>query len=44
MPAGARSTYLGIHGGTVPVSLLVSRDGQDGSKPAIQMLPTCCHA
>ena len=24
MPAGARSTYLGIHGGTVPVSLLVS--------------------
>ena len=27
MPAGARSTYLGIHGGTVPVSLLVSRDG-----------------
>ena len=27
MPAGARSTYLGIHGGTVPVSMLVSRDG-----------------
>ena len=23
----SRSTYLGIHGGTVPVSLLVSRDG-----------------
>jgi hypothetical protein len=27
MPAGARSTYIGIHGGTVPVSLLTSRDG-----------------
>ena len=27
MPAGARSTYIGIHGGTVPVSLLASRDG-----------------
>jgi len=27
MPAGARSAYIGIHGGTVPVSLLTSRDG-----------------
>ncbi len=27
MPAGARSAYLGIHGGTVPVSLLVSSTG-----------------
>ena len=27
MPAGARATYIGIHGGTVPVSLLTSRDG-----------------
>ena len=35
MPAGARSTYLGIHGGTVPVSLdgmsLVSFVGQTGN-------------
>ena len=28
MPAGARPTYMGIHGGTMPVSLLVSDDGQ----------------
>lgn len=27
MPAGARITYIGIHGGTVPVSLLTSGDG-----------------
>ncbi|MDO5535984.1 MAG: hypothetical protein Q4F72_00435 [Desulfovibrionaceae bacterium] len=27
MPAGARSAYLGIHGGTVPVSLLVTSTG-----------------
>lgn len=27
MPEGARPTYIGIHGGTVPVSLLVSQDG-----------------
>ena len=27
MPAGARPTYMGIHGGTMPVSLLVSGDG-----------------
>ncbi len=27
MPAGARSAYMGIHGGTMPVSLLVSDDG-----------------
>ncbi len=27
MPEGAKSSYLGIHGGTVPVSLLVSDDG-----------------
>jgi len=27
MPAGARAAYVGIHGGTVPVSLLTSRDG-----------------
>ena len=27
MPAGSRATYIGIHGGTVPVSLLASRDG-----------------
>ncbi len=27
MPAGARSSYLGIHGGTVPVSLLVTSTG-----------------
>lgn len=27
MPEGARPTYIGIHGGTVPVSLLVSPDG-----------------
>lgn len=27
MPAGARSAYIGINGGTVPVSLLTSRDG-----------------
>lgn len=27
MPPGARSAYLGIHGGTVPVSLLVSSTG-----------------
>ena len=28
MPAGGRSAYIGIHGGTVPVSLLTSRDGR----------------
>lgn len=27
MPAGARSAYMGIHGGTMPVSLMVSDDG-----------------
>lgn len=27
MPAGARPAYMGIHGGTMPVSLLVSDDG-----------------
>ncbi len=27
MPAGARSAYFGIHGGTVPVSLLVTNTG-----------------
>jgi hypothetical protein len=27
MPSGARAAYIGIHGGTVPVSLLASRDG-----------------
>lgn len=27
MPAGARPAYMGIHGGTMPVSLLVSNDG-----------------
>lgn len=27
IPAGAKSSYMGIHGGTIPVSLLVSRDG-----------------
>lgn len=27
IPAGARVTYIGIHGGTVPVSLLTDRDG-----------------
>lgn len=27
MPAGARVTYIGIHGGTVPVSLLTDKDG-----------------
>ena len=27
MPAGARPTYMGIHGGTMPVSLLVYGDG-----------------
>lgn len=27
MPAGAHPTYMGIHGGTMPVSLLVSEDG-----------------
>ncbi len=27
MPEGARPTYFGIHGGTMPVSLLVSDDG-----------------
>lgn len=27
MPAGARPAYMGIHGGTMPISLLVSRDG-----------------
>lgn len=28
MPAGARPAYIGIHGGTVPVSLLTARDGR----------------
>ena len=28
MPAGARHAYIGIHGGTVPVSLLTAKDGQ----------------
>lgn len=27
MPAGAKPSYMGIHGGTMPVSLLVSSDG-----------------
>ena len=27
VPAGARPAYIGIHGGTVPVSLLTARDG-----------------
>jgi len=27
IPAGSRAAYIGIHGGTVPVSLLTSRDG-----------------
>lgn len=27
IPAGAKSSYMGIHGGTMPVSLLVSGDG-----------------
>lgn len=27
MPAGAKQSYMGIHGGTMPVSLLVSGDG-----------------
>lgn len=27
LPAGARPAYMGIHGGTMPVSLLVSDDG-----------------
>lgn len=27
MPAGAKPSYVGIHGGTMPVSLLVSSDG-----------------
>lgn len=27
MPAGARPVYIGIHGGTVPVSLLTAGDG-----------------
>lgn len=27
MPVGARPAYMGIHGGTMPVSLLVSGDG-----------------
>ena len=27
MPAGAKTTYIGIHGGTVPVSLLTAGDG-----------------
>ena len=27
MPAGARPSYMGIHGGTMPVSLLVADDG-----------------
>lgn len=27
MPAGGKPAYMGIHGGTMPVSLLVSRDG-----------------
>lgn len=28
MPAGAKYAYIGIHGGTVPVSLLAASDGQ----------------
>ncbi len=28
IPSGARSAYIGIHGGTMPVSLLTARDGQ----------------
>lgn len=28
MPAGAKQSYMGIHGGTMPVSLLVSDDGE----------------
>lgn len=28
MPAGARPSYMGIHGGTMPVSLMVSDDGE----------------
>lgn len=27
MPAGAKAAYMGIHGGTMPVSLLVAADG-----------------
>lgn len=27
MPAGAKPSYMGIHGGTMPVSLLISDDG-----------------
>ncbi len=27
MPAGARPAYMGIHGGTMPVSLLIAGDG-----------------
>ena len=27
MPAGAKQAYIGIHGGTVPVSLLATREG-----------------
>lgn len=27
IPTGAKSTYMGIHGGTMPVSLLVANDG-----------------
>lgn len=27
MPAGAKPAYVGIHGGTMPISLLVSDDG-----------------
>lgn len=27
MPAGARTAFFGLHGGTMPVSLLVTRDG-----------------
>lgn len=29
MPAGARPAYMGIHGGTMPVSLLVADDGSN---------------
>lgn len=28
MPQGGKSAYLGIHGGTMPISLLVSGDGE----------------
>lgn len=28
MPEGGKSAYLGIHGGTMPISLLVSGDGE----------------